>query len=548
MLLNDNRGNINVTTSIIVFLLCILISLSVAVFHQYFYYPSKDLNSKATLISEQFQGQDSFEKTAKSILNTRSDVPYLKFLDQNGVLKESFGKDIKKDGVKKFSFASADGGTIIFGLHENQQNALDSYPLVWSLLIGAVLSFLLIFLIFLESPKQGDVLKKLESAMERVSQGDFSTRMDIDSSYDEEIDILNAYQSFNRMAESLNKRLKAIESGTLEVDNPYDNIPESKDISFDGTDDNVDIKESEIGVEPNLELENENQVQQTIFSNSTDDHNENLVVESDQSNLDDIVEEVSEVSIDKEDEGIEEIKTEEAAEVVENQPGLLFQVSNNQIENSNGSASSSIESEVKEETANNFKPTIILPDNSSNIKERDVTVFVAKISDFKDLSDKLDSSELSSFLTQYRKSASSIISDYGGVIEALLQDEIVAIFNAPDVQNKPELRAISASVELLHELATMAKKRREEGKEIIAGKIGIGIKTLQFYTDSGIPDSVKEIVKNARDICDSAALWKVYVSPDLYNNVENFVESKEFLVDGNPLYSIVGVEEGVLQL
>lgn len=543
MLLNDNRGNINVTTSIIVFLLCILISLSVAVFHQYFYYPSKDFNSKATLISEQFQGQDSFEKTAKSILNTRSDVTYLKFLDQNGVLKESFGKDIK-DGVKKFSFASADGGTIIFGLHTNQQSALDSYPLVWSLLIGVVLSFLLIFLIFLESPKQGDVLKKLESAMERVSQGDFSTRMDIDSSYDE-INILNAYQSFNRMAESLNRRLKAIESGTLEVDNPYDNIPESKDISFDDTDDNVGIKESEIDVEPNLELENENQAQQTIFSNGTDDHNENLVVESDQNKLDDIVEEVS---IDKEDEEIEEIKTEEAVEVVENQPGLLFQISNNQIENSNSFTSSSIESEVKEETANNFKPAIILSDNSSNIEERDVIVFVAKISEFKDLSDKLDSSELSSFLTQYRKSASSIISDYGGVIEALLQEEIVAIFNAPDIQNKPELRAISASVELLHELATMAKKRREEGKEVIAGKIGIGIKTLQFYTDSGILDSVKEIIENARDICDSAALWKVYVSPDLYSNVENFVESKEFLVDDKPLYSIVGVEEGVLQL
>ena len=201
MLLNDNRGNINVTTSIIVFLLCILISLSVAVFHQYFYYPSKDLNSKADLISDQFQDRNSFEKTAKNILNTRSDVPYLKLLDQNGVIKESFGKDTK-DGVKRFSFASADGGTIIFGLASGEQNALDSYPLIWSLLIGAGLSFLLIFLIFLESPKQGDALKKLESAMERVSQGDFSARMDIDSSSDEEIDILNAYQGFSKFAEN----------------------------------------------------------------------------------------------------------------------------------------------------------------------------------------------------------------------------------------------------------------------------------------------------------------------------------------------------------
>ncbi len=70
-----------------------------------------------------------------------------------------------------------------------------------------------------------------------------------------------------------------------------------------------------------------------------------------------------------------------------------------------------------------------------------MTVFVAKIADFQELSTTLDAAEFNSFLADYRKAASSIISNYGGVIEALLKDEIVAFFNAPEEQNKPELRA-----------------------------------------------------------------------------------------------------------
>jgi hypothetical protein len=195
-----------------------------------------------------------------------------------------------------------------------------------------------------------------------------------------------------------------------------------------------------------------------------------------------------------------------------------------------------------------FKPAVIVSEKKEEAKTRRVTAFVAKVSNLEGLSTKLSTAEVSSFLTEYRKAASSIVSDYGGVIEALLQDEIVALFNVPDEWDKPELRAVCAAVEVLEVLANMSKKRRIEGKEIISGKIGIEAKPIPFYIESGIPQGVKEVVTLARGICEDAPLWKVLVSSDIYKSVSDYVDAKELSANRGTSFSIVAVEEGVIQV
>lgn len=517
MFFNNSRGNINVGTSIIIFLVCVVIAIGVAIFHHY-YYPSKYLENKAFEISELFDGEGKFSKVAKNLLNTRSDVGYVKLLDENGVLEESFGDD-SKEGTKKFLFNGPENKSVVLGLKNDLGKQIDTYPLVWSLLIGTVLSFLLIFLLFLQSPKQGKAFKKLERAMQRVSQGDLHARLEIDSSSDEDMGILNAYQGFNRMVEILNKRFKAAESEPIELKEFV-----AKD-EFD-----LEIKE-DLSVDAIVDEEKE-LADEVIVDNEVIDNNEVEVFEEKDEK------EIKQFELTEDD-----IKSE--AEVVKNESEVSY---SSQI-NGDSRAVSELSSNGEDESEfSAFRPKIVLPQESLYPKNRNVTVFVAKISDFNDLSDRLDSSDLSSFLTRYRKSASSIISGYGGVIEALLQDEIVAIFNAPEEQEKAELRSICAAVEVLHELATMTKERKNEGKEIIGGKIGIGLREIPFYSDSGVPDSVKVVIDNARDICDSANLWKVYVSSSLYQNVQEYVDAKEYLVDGETFYSITGVEEGVVEV
>lgn len=199
-----------------------------------------------------------------------------------------------------------------------------------------------------------------------------------------------------------------------------------------------------------------------------------------------------------------------------------------------------------------FQPTLIETNEMEEEEEeeqtrsRRVTVIVAKIADFQELSSTLDSTEFSAFLADYRKSASSIISNYGGIIEALMKDEIVAFFNAPEEQTNPELRAICSAVEVLQHLATITRERKLEGKAAISGKIGIGSKTLNVYGDSGVPQGIKAVTDSARGICDLAPIWRVIVSEELYLSVSEYVEARELTLSGDSYYSIVGVEEGVV--
>lgn len=199
-----------------------------------------------------------------------------------------------------------------------------------------------------------------------------------------------------------------------------------------------------------------------------------------------------------------------------------------------------------------FQPTLIeteeIEDEEEEIenKTRRVTVVVAKIADFQELSSTLDSSEFNAFLADYRKSASSIISNYGGVIEALMKDEIVAFFNAPEEQTNPELRAICSSVEVLQHLATITRERKLEGKQAISGKIGIGSKTLNVYGNDGVPQGIKAVTDSARGTCDLAPIWRVIVSSDMYYTVSEYVEARELVLGGESYYSIVGVEEGLV--
>ena len=195
-----------------------------------------------------------------------------------------------------------------------------------------------------------------------------------------------------------------------------------------------------------------------------------------------------------------------------------------------------------------FQPTLIESDEEEmeQAKSRDVTVLVAKIADFQDLSTTLDSSEFNAFLADYRKAASAIISNYGGVIEALLKDEIVAFFNAPDEQNKPELRAVCSAVEVLQLLASITRERKIEGKTAISGKIGIGTKTLSVYEQSGLPHGIKQVTDIARRISTVAPIWRVIVTADLYQTLGDYVEARELKLGDESYYSIVGVEENAI--
>ena len=540
MHLKSAKGDINLSLLITTFLICIVIAVGVALFHSN-YYPTKLLQYKSSEIGDKFLGSRDFDVTAKNLLNSRTDISYIKQLDQNGVLEESFGND-KASGTKKFVINGPNNKSIILGLKTIDSQLIDTYALIWSLLIGSCLALVLISIISMRGSKPTRSMKKLEGAMDRISQGDFTARLDVDSASDEEIFIINTYQSFNRMADSLNKKYKTEDITAEHIDEIK---PDVKDIVGQNE---GEIDEEILDMDKEIETTEETadeivgEQKHDIFTDS-EDEDEEFDLKSQVEETEDITE-PEESDTAEEQDFVPNVIEEDIAEEEDTHDEDISEDEGFDKEDSEVPADSGLRENDKQSS---FRPKIVLSQESLYPKFRNVSVIVAKINDFDKLSEKLDNADLSSFLTEYRKAASQIISSYGGVIEALLQDEIVAIFNAPDEQNDAELKSICAAVEVLHELAGMTKKRRNEGKEMVTGKIGISMRALSYYSESGVPDSVKNVIKDARYICDNANLWKVYVSPELFEEVKDFVDVKEYIHDGEILYSITGVEQGVVQ-
>ncbi len=482
MSFREENGTINTSTAIVTFFVGILISLSVALLH-YYYFPSFYLKHEANEISQLLRQERNFPSIAKRLLDSRSDLVFIKLLDRNGVLEESFGSEPKEDTVK-FFFNFSDNKSVIVGLKKPPLGEIDGYILLWSVLVGVVFSLGLIFFLFLRGPKEAKALKKLESAMERVSDGDLSARLEVNSHSDDEIGIMSAYQSFNRMVSSLNRRYGGLEKNSFPLG----------DYSSTG---------------------NENSLEKEKVSKPQDrDAQDNTL---------------------KEKKEAQEVDSEEAKVVSSPKEEKEKVVSISQCEDTE---------KKKEPTATTFGAKNIF--STSSKPARNVIAFVAQIEDFKGLVEKLPPSDLNSFLTSYRKAASTIISDYGGVVESLLQDEIVALFNVPDELNKPELRAVCAAVEVLQVLAKMSKDRVREGKPVIGGKVGIDAGSVRGGTFSGIPASVKEVVSSAKEICAGARMWKVYVSGNVYERIKDSVNAHSVSSGDVRCYSVTGVEEGAV--
>jgi len=402
---------ISSTKSLILLASILVIVIVVVSLLNSYLYSSGIEKFEAEQIETLFKGEADFAEVAKDILNSRTDVAYVKLVDESGVLEESFGGS-DEIGIKEILLSAPDNKTIKLGVKTFLNQRFIIYTSLRSILVGLVVGGILLLIFIKSSSEDNTDLERLISAMKRVSSENFSTRLEIDESMQDDVTMIRVYDNFNQMVTRLRMKGK--------------------------------VKESE---EPT-----------------------------------------------------------------------------------------------------NFEPKVVVSEDEGTMQPRSVTAFVTKISNFNELSSQDDTVGFSTFLTEYRKKASSIISDYHGIIEALLQEEIVALFNAPDEQDKPELRAVCAAVEVLQVLASMNKQRKHDGKEAIGGKIGIVVKPIQFYIKSGIPQGVKDIITEAREISENAGLWKIMVSEDIYETIRDHVEVKGISEGDRLLYSIVSVEEGIVSI
>lgn len=178
---------------------------------------------------------------------------------------------------------------------------------------------------------------------------------------------------------------------------------------------------------------------------------------------------------------------------------------------------------------------------------RGVVTLVSRLAPIGGLAD-ISETDYSSFLDQYRRDGSAIIFKYGGVIESVSGDEMVAFFNVPGDVSTPELRAISSAVELVQYVAMMNKTRGIPGTNALACKVGLGLQTALLDAETGLPRDLHGVINPVTQLCDDAEAWRVMITSELYGATQGYLDIREYNVGPNTVYAVLGIEEGAVDL
>ena len=457
----------------IIFLFLAIVVASLVSAANYFYFKSVIYDKQASQVTGAFTEQTDFATAAKELLNTNKDVVYAKLVDSDGILQQSFGSSDSL-GTKEIIVKNSDGTEIFVGVNRSALSFPVELPVAATVVISLLVLGLFLIALKLYYPFQKNSLNRLNEQLIRISEGDYSAKLEIDSDLKDDVDMIKVFDSFNEMADS------------LKLSVGYREINSTSDLADIETNGNGDVQKN---VTPDKD-----------FSELNHSMQENL-------------------------ESHTEVEIESYKDPVINDP--VIEDSANDLE----------------KTGNGSQIKIIKDSNTKN-----VVALVSKISDYKKLTQTYDSSELALLLTDYRKTASSIITQYGGMVETLVRDELVALFNVSDNQDKPELRAVSAGVELLQTLVEINKHKIRDDDEQICCRIGVYSSSIPVSKESGTPSNLSLAIEPAKEICEKSSDWKLMLSPGVYSSVKEFVEVSPPKNGLHKNYSVLAVEEGVINI
>ncbi|MEZ4546455.1 MAG: HAMP domain-containing protein [Thermodesulfobacteriota bacterium] len=203
MELKSRIGNFYSGNTIILAVILILVAVLVSVFNAY-YYTSTLNDQRGQELAQLFSSSNKgFSDTAKDILDTRSDILYIKLTNPDGVLIESYG-DGENQTAEIFPIRTPDNNTIVLGVTPREYKSLALSAIMWSALIGIAFTVFFVFIGSFFSTGKNDSIEKLIAAMKTVARGDLSARLNPDSADD--VSVIRAYETFNQMLDRLRKR------------------------------------------------------------------------------------------------------------------------------------------------------------------------------------------------------------------------------------------------------------------------------------------------------------------------------------------------------
>src|ERR1051325_8634508 len=146
------------------------------------------------------------------------------------------------------------------------------------------------------------------------------------------------------------------------------------------------------------------------------------------------------------------------------------------------------------------------------------TVLFRALSGFTELSERRDAEEIKGIVDRTFERLAEIIHSFGGRVDKVIGDEIMAVFGAPQAHEDDAERAARAALSIQRELAT--ESERLEKERGISLRMHIGINTGEvvagFVGGSDSYTVLGDAVNTARRIADTAEPAQVLVREATY--------------------------------
>ena len=466
----NRKKSFNLVPFFPVFLFCLILSSAAVFAFQHFYFPERYSDLRIAEMEEIFGEEDFFTDRARSVLDTRSDVGYVRLLDHNGVLEKSFGFQDDK-GFEKLTLKGPEGKTVLVGLRSSVSKKFYFDAVLWSLIFGSLMAVVFTSLIRFVSDRAFRFFGEFSDAISSVASGDYSVRLDGRSS-------LVAGAGVQWLCREFNEMVSSLEGESSERDGREES-------------DGVDLDPSaglQADFRPKIILSQEQPPEASSFEAPADD------------SLDEGAVEIVHVSEE------EDTEPEEAVSAV------------------TGPADSEGE-------------------------KTDVSILVVKIADFEGLIEDISPSSVNSLTADYRKSVSTTIASFGGKVEAILRDEVVAFFTGSDSSSGPvvKLSCVCCAVELMQLFAGVVDGKKISSQSDIKLKMGISSADLSVSEESDVFALAKPFVDKAKALCDRARAWSIFVTTDFREGASDYLEVRREKVEGELCYAVTGVEEEALR-
>lgn len=421
-------------------------------------------------MEEVFGEEEFFADRARSVLDTRNDVGYVRLLDHNGVLEKSFGFQDDK-GFEKLALRGPEGKTVLVGLKNSASKKLYFDALLWSLVFGFLIAAVFTLLIRFISDRTFRFLGEFSDALSSVAGGDYSVRLDGRSSLISGAGVQWLCREFNEMASSLGG--ESVGRGDVEE--------ESEGVELDG------FTESQTDFRPKIVLSQEEQPE--IPS--------------------------SELSADFFDDGVVEV----------------------------------VHVSDEEDTEPEDIPSPVSGAADSEGKKTDTSILAIKIADFESLTEDIPPPSVNSLTADYRKSVSTTVGSFGGTVEAILRDEVVAFFtnSDPDLGPVAKLSCVCCAIEIMQLFAGVIDGQKIPGRSDIKLKMGIASADLAVPEESDVFSLAKPFVDEAKVLCEGSRAWGIFVTTDFRESASDYLEVRREKVQGELCYAVTGVEEEALR-